>query len=127
MKVTVWSIAILLVVVLGIGIISGICCENVTSEYRLKAQAVQAAVNQEDWETALTKLDEMRTGWDKVTTWLELFINHNETDDVALALRKLQTGLELQEKWLSLLAVDEVLDALHRINQREELTLTNLI
>lgn len=127
MKTTIWTIAIMLAALLALGITSAVLSQGASRAFWLEAENLETLLLQEDWEPLLRGLDRMEERWEKSKDWLQLLINHGDTDDINLAMGKLRAGIVLQDKSLSLWAIQELKESCLHLYHRDALRLTNII
>jgi hypothetical protein len=65
--------------------------------------------------------------WQHEAHWLNFLLDHHHTRDVESALRHLATTLEERERIHALLAMDELIDALEEVAQRDVAVIENIL
>ena len=69
----------------------------------------------------------MRRGWEEKSALLSLWVNHGDVDEVSLGLERLETALEQEERFLSLLYATELGEAVSHLYHRDALMLSNIL
>lgn len=80
--------------------------------------AVRQAVLDGDMDTARLEQAYLHALWEHDAHWLNALIDHHHTRDVEGAMRMLATALEEENRLASLLVLDETIDALEEVSQR---------
>lgn len=65
--------------------------------------------------------------WEHNAHWLNFMLDHHHTRDVESALRHLSTTLQEHNRIHALLAMDELIDALEEVAQRDMAILENIL
>jgi len=65
--------------------------------------------------------------WQHTVPWLQILINHEDIDDVTLALVRLQSAIRAQEKSACYEACAELKENARHIYHRDALTLGNVL
>ena len=77
--------------------------------------AIREAVMDGRMDDAAMDQAHLHAMWQHDSAWLNCLISHHHTRNVGSALLKLSTGLELESRVLSLMALDEAQDALEEV------------
>lgn len=115
------------VTIIALGIFTGHMAYEVSQDYVKQSQAFSAWIRQESWDDAMEALPALIKDWQTTTQWLCIFVNHSDTDNVNLALGKLQAGIETKDLPLSYWALEELEEAFRHIYHRDALTLANVL
>ena len=81
----------------------------------------------DDLKLASAKQADLHAMWEHDAHWLNFLLDHHHTRDVESALRHLATTLEEQERIHALLAMDELIDALEEVAQRDMAIIENIL
>ena len=75
-------------------------CENreLSRRYVSAAEELRTLTDMEDWTRAADVVTDYIEDWQHTVPWLQILINHEDIDDVTLALVRLQSAIRAQEK-----------------------------
>lgn len=127
MKSTFWIILSLTIVIVGLGILSTWTSHEVSQDYLKETQVLAQWVREGSWDAAMERLPALSKRWKDTCRWLQIFINHADTDDVNLALGKLHAGVETRDMPMSLWALEELEEAFRHLYHRDAVTLSNVL
>lgn len=88
---------------------------------------VQEAVLDDAMDDAIREQAYLHALWLHDAHWLNALIDHHHTRDVDGGMRRLATSLEQRDKLAALLMLDEVLDALEEVAQRDLAVWENIL
>lgn len=101
--------------------------------YRLSGRYVSAAeellvmAEKEEWQRAEETLNAYMADWKRITPWLQVLINHDDIDDVTLALERIQAAVMAQEQGSCYEACAELRENARHIHHRDAFTLGNVL
>ncbi len=127
MKGTLVTVIILLVLIIAIGIATATISANVSKQYTAELEEAEVSIRADDWEAARNAIEEMAGRWEETCEWLQLWVNHRDTDEVNLGLDRLSAALEAEDKSLSLWAAAELNESLRHIEHRDSLRIGNIL
>ena len=127
MKAKLWTVLILLAVILALGILSGRVSAEISQKFSRQMEEVEAAARSGEWAAGQTALGEMLLEWEETTRWLHYFINHQDTEEVGIAMEKMAAALEMENLLLFLMSQAELAEGLRHIHYRDALALGNLL
>lgn len=81
--------------------------------------AVRQAVDDGRMAQARSEQAYLHALWQHDAHWLNCLIDHHHTRDVDGAMRRLATTLEEENRLAALLTLDEVIDSLEEVSQRD--------
>jgi hypothetical protein len=81
----------------------------------------------EDLEGAAERLPSIIRGWEETRAIVEIWISHDEAEEVARHLRDLNIYLNLRAEDDSLEILESLISALEHIRHKNRLTLANLL
>ena len=118
-------------ILLAVVIAGGAACEGLTAQvsaqYIAAAEELRVLSAAENWqragETALAYLDR----WEQTERWLQILINHDDTDDVTLALQHVLAGIEAQDASACLTACRTLRECAGHIHHRDAFTWGNVL
>ncbi len=127
MKATVWTVVILFILIVAIGITSAAVSAGISKDFTSDLQDAEESIRSGGWEEAGAAVKDMAKEWEATCAWLQLWVNHYDTDEVNLGLERLQAALEAQDTALSLWAAAELSESLRHIYHRDALRLGNIL
>lgn len=123
--ITIVAIGFVLLVLFGIGAFQFVY----SSSNQLAAQldAVEASVQQQQWDSAKDKLNVAQQKWDKTKPWWSVLIDHQEIDNIDIGLRRLEKYVETQGMSLSMGEISTLQMLVEHISDLELPNLTNIL
>lgn len=80
-----------------------------------------------DWPRAQEIVSAYLAAWQDTVPWLQILINHDDIDDVTLALERLQAAVLAQEQPACFEACAELRENARHIFHRDAFTLGNVL
>lgn len=120
------SVAVLLFVAAVGGLAEGYN-GDVALRYGDSLRPLGAAISQEDWQEAQRLADAVFTRWEGETAWIQLWINHADTDAVTRALRSLQTAIRARDALSAQLYLGDCVENFAHLHHRDAFTLKNIL
>jgi len=104
-------------------------CENreLSRRYVSAAEELRTLTEMQDWPRAAEVVSAYIEDWQHTVPWLQILINHEDIDDVTLALVRLQSAIRAQEKSACYEACAELKENARHIYHRDALTLGNVL
>ncbi len=127
MKATAWTVAILAVLIVAIGVASAAISARVSQDFSKDLDMAEESIRKGDWEEAKRAVDAMKDEWEETCEWLQFWVNHGDTDDVNMALERLVAAIEVQDKTFSLITSAELGESLRHIHHRDALRIGNIL
>lgn len=127
MRTSLWISVLLLAVTIGGGVLSAVKVSALSEQYVSAAEELRILTADETWERAQETADAYLKRWKKTVPWLQMLINHEDADDVTMALCRLQAGVEAREKAVCLEACAELRESAQHLYHRDSLTLGNVL
>lgn len=127
MKATLWTVIILVVLIVAIGITSATLSEKVSTDFTHDLEIAEDSIKAEDWARAKSAVQNILSEWEQTCEWLQFWVNHTDTDDVNLGLERLAAALEVEDKGLSLWTAAELNESLRHIHHRDSLRIGNIL
>ncbi len=127
MKGTLWTIIILAITIVAVGIASTTISAKISREFSQDLAAAEESIRKEDWEQAKRTVDAMKNEWKETCQWLQIWVHHEDTDDVSLSLEQLTAAIEVQDKPQSLITSAELGETLRHIYHRDSLVIGNIL
>ena len=127
MKATVWTVIVLLVLIIAVGIASATISAKISRDYSQDLSVAEESIRSGDWVKAKLAVDAMKNEWKETCGWLQFWVNHGDTDDVNMALEQLAVAIEAQNMPLSLITSAELGESLRHIYHRDALRIGNIL
>jgi Na+(H+)/acetate symporter ActP len=127
MKATTWTVVILLVFIVAVGIASTVISSKVSRDFTQDLTMAEESIRKENWEEAKKAVEAMRNEWEKTCQWLQLWVNHDDTDDVSLSIEQLAAAIEVKDVHMSLIISAELGESLRHIYHRDALRFSNIM
>lgn len=100
---------------------------DISQTYMQAAEELRGLCMQKDWPRAREKAEERSQSWKKTTSWLQMLINHEDTDDVAMALAAISAGIEAEDLAGCLVGCGQLREAAEHISHRDAFTWGNIL
>ena len=127
MKATLWIIIILAAAIITVGLVSDNVSAKVVKEYSGQAIQIKEIIKKDDWEGARRVTQDMEKKWKETCEWLQFWVDHQDTDNVNLALKKILAAIEVQSLDSYYQADAELMEGLDHVQHRDALTIGNLL
>lgn len=104
-------------------------CENevLSQRYVSAAEELRTLADMQDWPRADEVVAAYIEEWQQTVPWLQILINHEDIDDVTLALVKLQAAIRAQEQSACFEACAELKENARHIYHRDAFSLGNVL
>lgn len=114
-----------LVAVLGVADLQ--VTAGVAEEYMAAADTLQDLCAQKNWQRTLEEVEVRCRTWAETEAWLQMLVNHEDTDAVAMALLTIRAGAEAQDAATALAGCHQLREAAEHIRHRDNFTLGNIL
>ncbi|MBM7582236.1 replicative DNA helicase [Caldicoprobacter guelmensis] len=94
-------------------------------EHRLTS--LESAIKSDSWEMADSELESLTKLWGQTKNSWQIFINHEEIDNIEATLARVKQLVKLQEKTDSLSEISALRLYIAHIPQKESLCLVNIL
>lgn len=118
---------VLLVLVLGSGMLEEKKTATLSGRYVSAAEELRVMAEKSDWGRAQETVDAYMSDWEDTASWLQLLINHEDIDDVTLALVHLEAAIAAKEQAGCFEACAELKENARHIHHRDAFTLGNVL
>lgn len=119
--------AVLLGLVLLGGSLSARATLRQSQRYESAAQELRLMVLESDWERAEAVLQAYRESWEKTESWMQLFVDHQDTDALSSAMEQVLAGIEAREPGLCLEGCLALGESAEHLYHRDALTWENVL
>ena len=127
MRTSLFIALVLLVLVIGGGMLEEKETEILRERYTSAAEELRVMAEKSDWNRARETVNAYMTDWEDTASWLQLLINHEDIDDVTLALVRLEAAIAAQEQAGCFEACAELKENARHIHHRDAFTLGNVL
>ncbi len=79
------------------------------------------------WQDALEGAEQLSLRWEGACAWIQLWVNHADTDAVSHALRGLLASLNQRDRLSSMLYYGECVENFAHLHHRDAFTLKNIL
>ncbi|MGN0779471.1 MAG: DUF4363 family protein [Aristaeellaceae bacterium] len=118
---------ILLAVVIAAGAADAMLTSRVSAQYIAAAEELLVLTEGEDWQRAQDAAEAYLQRWEGTERWLQIFINHDDTDDVTLALKHVLAGIRAKSVPECLEACYTLRECAAHISHRDAFTWGNVL
>ena len=127
MRTSLFIALVLLVLVIGGGMLEEKETEILRERYTSAAEELRVMAEKSEWNRAQETVNAYMTDWEDTASWLQLLINHEDIDDVTLALVRLEAAIAAQEQAGCFEACAELKENARHIHHRDAFTLGNVL
>lgn len=127
MRATLWIIILLAAAILTVGFVSDHVSAGVAEEFSQQAVQMKESIKSDDWAGARRIQEDMEKKWEDTCDWLQFWVDHQDTDNVNLALKKILAAIEVQSLDSYYQADAELMESLRHVQHRDALTIGNLL
>ena len=118
---------LLLGLTIGVGVWEEGQTHILSQRYISAAEEVRIMAEKSDWQRAGETVSVYISSWEDTVPWLQVLINHEDIDDVTLALQRLQAAIAAQEQGSAYEACAELRENASHIHHRDAFTLGNVL
>lgn len=127
MRTSLWISLALLTITIAAGLWSSEEARYMSLQYVSAAEELRIMTGNADWKRAGETVSAYIDTWQKSVRWLQLLINHEDIDDVTLALERLQAAIDAKEQGSCYEACAELKENARHIYHRDAFTLGNVL
>ena len=121
----------LALLLLAVVIAGGVVCSGLTSrvsdQYISAAEEMMALTEGENWQRAEETAQAYLERWKQTERWLQILINHDDTDDVTMALQHVLAGVGARDMSACLEACRTLRECAEHIHHRDAFTWGNVL
>lgn len=118
---------VLLALTIGAGLLEEKETLRLSEQYVSAAQELRIMMETEDWRKAEETIAAYMEKWQREVSWLQVLINHEDIDDVTLALERLRALIDAQEQGAGYEVCAELEENARHIYHRDAFTLGNVL
>ena len=127
MRTSLWIAIALLVLTFAAGWLEETQTRKLSDRYVSAAEELHIMVEKNEWDRARETADAYRESWQATSSWLKILINHEDIDDVTLALERVVAAIEAQEQGAGYEACAELRENARHIHHRDSFVLGNVL
>lgn len=117
----------LLALVVACGVVSAQLTGGVSDRYVSAAEELTVLTGEENWQRAEETASAYLTDWMKTEKWLQILAEHEDTDDVTMALKRIAAGIRAKDVSMCLEACGELREHALHIDHRDAFTWGNVL
>lgn len=118
---------VLLMLTIGCGWWEEVQTEILCDRYVSAAKELRIMAEKAEWERAEDIIAAYKADWESDTPWLQMLINHDDIDDVTLALTRLEAAIAAREQGQCYELCAELEENARHIHHRDNFTLGNVL
>ena len=118
---------LLLALTIAGGTMAQMQTSTLSERYVSAAEELRILTEKEEWPRAAEGVAAYRDDWRRTTTWLQMLINHEDIDDVTIALERLQAAIDAKEQGSCYEACAELRENARHIYHRDAFTPGNVL
>lgn len=118
---------VLLALTIGAGLWAEKQTDILSQRYVSAAEELRIMAEKSDWQRARETAAAYMASWMDAKPWLQVLINHDDIDDVTLALTRLQAAIEAEEQAACYEICAELRENAGHIHHRDAFTLGNVL
>ncbi len=96
-------------------------------KYESAAEELRIMADKGEWKRAEETIEAYLQSWQETVPWLQVLINHEDIDDVTLALVRLQAAIRAEDETACFEACAELKENALHIHHRDAFTLGNVL
>ncbi len=96
-------------------------------KYESAAEELRIMADKGEWKRAEETIEAYLQSWQETVPWLQVLINHEDIDDVTLALVRLQAAILAEDETACFEACAELKENALHIHHRDAFTLGNVL
>lgn len=116
----------ILVILLALNTVHGMYVHHITDDLIQSLEQVNDLAHHQAWGHLQQELETMDEKWEKQRLSLMLFMDHENTDGIALPFQRMQIYAQYQEQVLFLAECNALLEAVRDLQQDQRIHIENL-
>lgn len=113
-------------------VVAGGICEikylNKSSLYLMSdIEYIQNAISNDNYELAINQSESTYNSWNDIKKIWNIFVNHEEIDDIETAMIDLKEHLKFQNKEECLVAIEKIKSDLEHTVKRQKISIDNIL
>ncbi len=120
-------VCVLLVLTIAGGVAASNTAYGLSQRYISAAEELQALIETANWPRAAATADAYLDSWTATVPWLQTLINHEDADDLTLALLQLKAGILAEDEVTCYEACALLREHARHLYHRDALTWGNIL
>ena len=101
--------------------------EDVSQRFAGAAAEMRQLTEAQDWEAAAHRLTALQQEWEDTFPGLQMQLNHEDTDELTLAMRTLEAGIRTQSAPLCALGCTQMEESAQHLSHRDAFNWANIL
>ncbi len=122
---------VVMIICIVIVVVSGVCEIKYLSKSSLYLMSdmeyIQNAINNNNYDLAISQSETTYNSWSDIKKVWNIFVNHEEIDDIETAMIDLKEHLKFENKEESLVAIEKIKSDLEHTVKRQKLSIDNIL
>ena len=127
MKKTVWVFLITLFLLLAVGVVCGRVSLHAAERMCSLTEEIQSACDEGDLDRAMAQCEKLLDAWEKWETPLQLWTVHEDTDEVAILMRKLRAAIAQKDTLHIAMLCEEMRMSIDHLYHRDAPHVKNIL
>ncbi|HZJ85398.1 MAG TPA: DUF4363 family protein [Syntrophomonadaceae bacterium] len=120
-------ITVILIFIIASGIWVNSSLESSTITITKHIAQVNKEIRNDNWEKAVTEIEELEKKWEKEIKWWPILLDHQEIDNIEFSLAKVKEYIINESKPLALGQLSELKAKVEHIPEKEKFILKNVL
>lgn len=118
---------LLLMCVIAGGLLNAQVTKNTADRYTAAAWELMTLAEAGEWQRAADTASAYFSSWEETLGWLQMLVNHDDTDDVSLSLRKVEAGIRGKDMPMVYEGCMTLIESAQHLYHRDAFTLANVL
>ena len=101
--------------------------EDVSQRFAGAAAEIRQLTEAQDWKAAAHRLTALQQEWEDTLPGLQMQLNHEDTDELTLAMRTLEAGIRTQSALLCALGCTQMEESAQHLSHRDAFNWANIL
>lgn len=101
--------------------------EDVSQRFADAAAEMRSLTQAQDWEAAARRLSDYQRAWEETLPGLQMQLNHEDTDEVTLAMRAIEAGIRTRSAPLCALGCAHLEESARHLSHRDAFNWANIL
>jgi predicted PurR-regulated permease PerM len=119
-------IVFFVILIVGGGMLTLHALNSESQRLDASLSSLEEDIRNQNWDSALEKLDEFHSKWDKISSLWSMLVDHYEIDNIELLLSQLASFVKNKNKNDALSCVSSLKTLIKHIPDKESLSLKNI-
>lgn len=119
-------IVLFVILIVGGGMVTLYALNSESQRLDANLSSLEEDIRNQNWDSALKKLEEFHSKWDKISSLWSMLVDHYEIDNIELLLSQLASFVKNKNKNDALSCVSSLKTLIKHIPDKESLSLKNI-